>query len=197
MNPSREQIVGWLESAAASCERFLRSAVDIWGSGGWAMIGIAIIALVMFGLGLRVFAALRQRRFAKIPERVWRRWIDAPEERSGRIGEILDFVSASKSLKDVSVRFAEVRNTELEGIDRDLRVMKVCVGVSPLMGLLGTVTGMLATFAALSSGSGGEKTMGLVAGGISEALVTTETGLVMAIGGLFFRYLLLRSEERY
>jgi biopolymer transport protein ExbB/TolQ len=65
------------------------------------------------------------------------------------------------------------------------------------MGLLGTVTGMLATFGALATGSGGEKTMGLVAEGISEALVTTETGLIVALPGLFFQYLLSRKLESY
>jgi hypothetical protein len=56
---------------------------------------------------------------------------------------------------------------------------------------------MLATFGALASGSGGEKTMGLVAEGISEALITTETGLIIALPGLFFQYLLSRKLEGY
>jgi hypothetical protein len=75
--------------------------------------------------------------------------------------------------------------------------MKVCVSAAPLVGLLGTVTGMLSTFGALSSGSGGEKTMSMVAGGISEALITTETGLVIALPGLFLQYQLSRKHERY
>ena len=73
--------------------------------------------------------------------------------------------------------------------------MKICVSAAPLMGLLGTVTGMLATFAALASGSGGDKTMSLVAEGISEALITTETGLVIALPGLFLQYQLTRKLE--
>jgi biopolymer transport protein ExbB len=75
--------------------------------------------------------------------------------------------------------------------------MRVCVSAAPLVGLLGTVTGMLATFGALASGSGGEKTMGLVAKGISEALITTETGLVVALPGLFFQYQLSRKYDQY
>jgi biopolymer transport protein ExbB len=65
------------------------------------------------------------------------------------------------------------------------------------VGLLGTVTGMLATFGALATGSGGDKTMALVASGISEALITTETGLVVAIPGLFLRYRLVQRLDRY
>jgi biopolymer transport protein ExbB len=95
------------------------------------------------------------------------------------------------------VFFEELRTTEIAPFDRDLRVMKICVTAAPLLGLLGTVTGMLATFGALATGSGGEKTMGLVAEGISEALITTETGLIVALPGLFFQYLLSRRLERY
>jgi biopolymer transport protein ExbB len=75
--------------------------------------------------------------------------------------------------------------------------MKICVGTAPLLGLFGTVTGMLATFGALAEGSGGEKTMAAIAKGISEALITTETGLVIALPGLFFQYHLARKQERY
>jgi biopolymer transport protein ExbB len=132
-----------------------------------------------------------------VPEKTWRHWIDHPGERRGPIGKLLDFVTGARSLKQTSVFFEELRATEVVPFERDLRVMKVCVSAAPLLGLLGTVTGMLATFGALATGSGGEKTMGLVAEGISEALVTTETGLIIALPGLFFQYQLSRQLERY
>ena len=50
---------------------------------------------------------------------------------------------------------------------------------------------------ALATGSGGDKTMAQVASGISEALITTETGLVIALPGLFFHYQLVRKQERF
>jgi len=90
-----------------------------------------------------------------------------------------------------------LRKAELAPFARDLKVMKVCVATGPLLGLLGTVTGMLATFGALASGSGGDQTMAAIAKGISEALITTETGLVVALPGLFFHYQLSRSRDRY
>lgn len=58
-------------------------------------------------------------------------------------------------------------------------LLKILVATAPLLGLLGTVTGMLATFQGLNQGSG--NTLDLVAAGISEAMITTETGLVIAI----------------
>ncbi len=172
-------------------------AVEIWISGGWGMIALAVNGLVLFSLGIHVLAKLRRKGHQSVSEKTWRRWIDHPTERKGPVGELLDFVAGAGSLKQSAVFFEELRATEIRPFERDLRVMKVCVSSAPLLGLLGTVTGMLATFGALASGSGGEKTMGLVAGGISEALVTTETGLIIALPGLFLQYQLSRRLERY
>ena len=71
------------------------------------------------------------------------------------------------------------------------------VSTAPLLGLLGTVTGMLATFYALAEGSGGQQTMDMIAAGISEALITTETGLIIALPGLFFQFRLSREKDMY
>jgi biopolymer transport protein ExbB len=172
-------------------------ATTIWLSGGWGMIALAVNALVMLGLGMHVLFKLREKGYQSVPEKTWKHWINHAQERHGPIGELLDFVTGANSLKQTSVFFEELRATEIAPFERDLRVMKICVSAAPLMGLLGTVTGMLATFGALASGSGGEKTMGLVAAGISEALVTTETGLIVALPGLFFQYMLSRKVESY
>ncbi len=172
-------------------------AYDIWLSGGSCMPAIAVNALVMFALGIHVHLKLRKKGFQSVPENTWRHWIDHSAERKGPIGNLLDFVTDGTSLKETGVLFQELRATELVPFERDLRVMKVCITTAPLLGLLGTVTGMLTTFGALASGSGGEKTMGLIAEGISEALITTETGLVIALPGLLFQYLLAREHERY
>ena len=161
------------------------------------MVAIALSALVMFALGLNVYLRLVGKGFISTRESRWRHWIDRPEERRGAIGELLDSVSGAASLKDNEVLFEELRATEVIPFERDLRVMKICVSVAPLLGLLGTVTGMLTTFSALASGSGGDKTMALGAKGISEALITTETGLVIALPGLFFQYQLGRMLQRY
>ncbi len=173
------------------------SAVEIWLSGGWAMILIAITALVIFAMGMHIWLRLRSKGFYRIREKTWRRWIDHPDERRGPVGQMMDFVTGGKTLRDTAIFFEELRTTEIRPFARDLRVMRICVSAAPLLGLLGTVTGMLATFGALASGSGGEKTMDQVASGISEALITTETGLVIAIPGLFFQYQMTRSFERY
>lgn len=174
-----------------------QQTAEIWLSGGWAMIALTVNAMILFGLGFHIHLKLNEKGFLFVKEKTWRRWIDHPEERRGPIGNLLNFVTGGKSLRQTSVFFEELRSTEIVPFERDLRVMKVCVSSAPLLGLLGTVTGMLATFGALASGSGGDKTMGMIADGISEALVTTETGLIIALPGLFFQYQLSRGHERY
>ena len=175
----------------------LSEALDVWSKGGWAMYGIALIAMVIFGLGMHVHLRLRTKRDRSVSEEEWRRWIYRPGERRGPIGRVLDFVTGGTSIKQMAFFFGQLRTAEVMPFERDLRVMKICVSAAPLVGLLGTVTGMLATFSGLAAGSGGDKTMSLVAAGISEALITTETGLVIALPGLFFQYRLTRALDRY
>lgn len=186
-----------IDTLLGQFQELWKQALAIWVAGGWCMPAIALAGLVMFTLGMKVYLKFGEKGFLSVPEKTWRLWIDHPDQRKGPIGEMLDFVTGGASLKDMATFFEELRTTEISPFERDLRVMRICVTVSPLLGLLGTVTGMLATFSALASGSGGEKTMALVAKGISEALITTETGLVVALPGIFFQYQLARKYERY
>ena len=73
-------------------------------------------------------------------------------------------------------------------LERYLNTLGTIAAVSPLLGLLGTVTGMIRTFSALTSGGAGDPAA--LAGGISEALITTAAGLMVAIPALIgHRYL--------
>ncbi|HMN95818.1 MAG TPA: MotA/TolQ/ExbB proton channel family protein [Phycisphaerales bacterium] len=188
--PSAEAAGEWGRGVVAQ-------AMEIWNGGGWAMYPIALVALVLFGTAVHLFMTLRERGFRSVPERRWRRWIRRPEERRGPIGELMDFVDTEGHRGDDVELFRQLRVAELVPFERELRVMRTCVAAAPLLGLLGTVTGMLATFGALAGGHGGEKTMTLIAAGISEALITTQTGLVVALIGLFMQYQLARTVERY
>ena len=78
-------------------------------------------------------------------------------------------------------------------MDMYLVYIGILAAVSPLFGLLGTVMGMMATFDIISMfGTGNAKAM---AGGISEALISTQTGLLVAIPGLYMYNLLLRRAD--
>lgn len=174
-----------------------QQAIEIWASGGWAMVALAFDAFVIFYLGHSIFFRIRAKGYLRIPEKTWKQWIKQPEQGRGAIGRMIAFVMGAGTMKEIGIFFDELNQTEIAPFDRDLKVMQTCVSVAPLLGLLGTVTGMLATFAALATGSGGDKTMGMVASGISEALITTETGLLIALPGIVFQYKLAREHEQY
>ncbi|MBU4052925.1 MAG: MotA/TolQ/ExbB proton channel family protein [Proteobacteria bacterium] len=79
-------------------------------------------------------------------------------------------------------------------LNRFLSAIGMLAGIAPLLGLLGTVTGMLSTFDVISQfGTGNARAM---ADGISEALISTQTGLLIAIPGLYMANFLKRRAER-
>jgi len=83
---------------------------------------------------------------------------------------------------------------ERPGLRRYLALIAVLAAVAPLLGLLGTVTGMMNTFNVIALfGTGNAKGM---ASGISEALITTQCGLLVAIPGLFMSAFLFRRADR-
>lgn len=75
---------------------------------------------------------------------------------------------------------------EIPTLKRFSTVFETIISVSPLLGLLGTVIGLIASFASLTLGNIGTSETAGVTGGISEALVSTATGLVVAIVTLMF-----------
>ena len=80
------------------------------------------------------------------------------------------------------------------GISRNLAVICILAAVSPLLGLLGTVTGMITTFDVIAMfGTGNARAL---AGGISEALITTQSGLMVSIPGMLMSVLLVRKAKR-
>lgn len=174
-----------------------QQAVEIWQSGGWGMIALAVNALLVFALGSHVYLRLQEKAYRKLDEDTWRAWIAHPEQRQDAVGSLIDVAMESENLHEMTVVFDEYRSVETVPFERNLRVMSTCVNCAPLMGLLGTVTGMLSTFHALAYGSGGDKTMDMIASGISEALITTETGLIVALPGLLFQYHLVRKHAEY
>lgn len=168
-----------------------------WVAGGWCMPPMAVNALIMFSLGLHILFRQQSKKFMNVSEKKWRNWIQNPEERKGTVGEMIAYISSGRNAEDTDRLVGEVRASEIAPFERELFVMGVSASAAPLIGLLGTVTGILTLFAALAHGSGGEETMKLIAEGVSEALIATQTGLVIALPGLIFHHVLVRRHERF
>jgi biopolymer transport protein ExbB len=91
--------------------------------------------------------------------------------------------------------FARAANVEMQRFQQGLPIIDTCITAAPLLGLLGTVAGMMATFGALGEGDIGASA-GKITGGVGEALIATAAGLVIAIIGLLpFNVLNARIEK--
>ncbi|MEE2988219.1 MAG: MotA/TolQ/ExbB proton channel family protein [Verrucomicrobiota bacterium] len=129
-------------------------------------------------------------------EFTWREWVMTPEKAKGKIKEIICYTQENtESIEYVRNRFNEIRITKLAIIEQQLKFVKCLVAAAPLLGLLGTVLGMLQTFFGIATSSGVE-TAAVVASGISEALVTTETGLTIALPALFMVMFIQRQNHQ-
>ena len=96
-----------------------------------------------------------------------------------------------EAMKDAIEEVGRHVNHEL---GRYLNALGTVASITPLLGLLGTVVGMIKVFAVITSEGTGDPSV--LAGGISEALITTAAGLSVAIPALmFYRYFLARVEE--
>ena len=99
-----------------------------------------------------------------------------------------------RSAQTIETGLSEAMLRELPRLERSLTVLKVLAAVAPLLGLLGTVTGMIGTFRVITvHGSGDPR---LMAGGISEALITTQLGLAVAIPIMVCAALLGRRAQK-
>ena len=156
--------------------------------GGWVMAPLFVLGLLMYGLGFYLLFALLPVKATKVSDAQCRDWVANPNLAKGQLREILEYTTVGvTTIEGVQERFEEIRLNEIPKINVNISVLVVMVAAAPLLGLLGTVLGMLTTFQGLAAG-GAEKTTSLVADGIRVALITTEMGLFLAIPGTFLVY---------
>jgi len=110
------------------------------------------------------------------------------------LGRVLAAGQAGRTTDETELRVDEALLKEAPLLERGLTLLKLIAAVAPLLGLLGTVTGMIGTFQSITLfGTGDPK---LMAGGISQALMTTVLGLCVAIPLLFCHSLLAARSRR-
>ena len=108
------------------------------------------------------------------------------ENYRGPIASILKsgLLKAGRSREEIETAIAASGGVEMSRLERRLAGLATCASIGPLIGFLGTVTGMIKAFEAIAAH--GLNNPALVAVGISEALITTATGLMIGIPALFF-----------
>ena len=171
---------------------FLNQANLVWEKGGTLMPALGILAIYLYYLAFDLWLRLR----AVIPSdlRAFPREKWGAFKGGGRVDRIIRYCLADHSdREETQRRFERVRTGESSYLNRRLRFLFILASSAPLIGLLGTVAGMLRTFDGLSMQDSYK--MDLVAGGISQALVTTQAGLLIAIPAIAMIHLLNRRKK--
>jgi biopolymer transport protein ExbB len=169
IDPSRGAILSLLVQTPGLTERI--------GQGG--VVGYIILALLAVGLILsieRIVSLTLTARAVKAQSND----VDNPND-GNPLGRVLSAYHSNKSadVETLELKLDDAILKELPSLERGINFIKLLSSVAPLLGLLGTVTGMIVTFQAITLfGTGDPK---LMAGGISQALVTTVLGLTAAI----------------
>ncbi len=205
-------MTAWGADAAAAGEEAAKETMfSLIGKGGPVMIPIGLGSVIAFGIALERFISLRRGQvipanfMARLNE-AWGTERNSPdaavrfcEEIDGAVGHI--FKSAllrmhmSPEVVEKAVEDAGYR--EADKMKRSLRGLQIIAAVSPLLGLLGTVYGMIDAFQmATLRGVGGSGSAEMLAQGIYEALVTTAAGLTVAIPVLLVYQVLNAKVDR-
>lgn len=146
------------------------------------MLPLTLLALTIYFTAFKLFYFFSEHRFYKANRNRLMELVFDRSKAEGEMREVLDYTQAEDvgTVDEVKDRFSEILNAYLSEIDSKRTYLLVLITTAPLMGLLGTVMGMLTTFSGLAISTGGS-TVDQIAAGISEALITTQTGLIIAI----------------
>lgn len=155
---------------------YKETVAEQWAYGGTVGLAITIVGIAGILLGLWRMIAL-----SIINAKVNAQMKSSKASSNNPLGRVLKVAEDNPKVDNetLELKLEEAVLKERPSIESGLSVLKIVAAVAPLMGLLGTVVGMIATFQAITMfGAGDPKTM---AAGISQALVTTVEGLVVAI----------------
>lgn len=180
-------------------EREAYTVFELIQAGGWMMLPIILCSIVGMAIIVERAWSLQTKRVmpANLVAQVWQ-WAKAGQLDQKRLvtlragsplGRILAAGLANLKYDRHVVKecVEEVGSHVVHDLERYLNALGSIAAVSPLLGLLGTVTGMIRAFSAINVKGIGDPT--IVAGGIAEALVATAAGLMVAIPSLlFYRY---------
>lgn len=168
--------------------------LELVKQGGWLMLPIIFCSIVAAAISIERFVALNQNKIAptNLLAEVWG-WIKNNQldstkiktlKNSSPLGQILAAgLSNSRHGREVMKEsIEEAASQVVHEMEHYLNTLGTIAAIAPLMGLLGTVIGMIKVFSEIMVQGTGNA--GMLAGGISEALITTASGLVVAIPAL-------------
>lgn len=170
---------------------------NIFAAGGivmWPLVAFSVIAIALI-IERSIFWFRLNRRQRQVMQDILRTYRHSPMDVYPKLRQNLNlpiariFLEALEiegaSPKQFHLALASAMQAELPHLRRFNTIFATIISVAPLLGLLGTILGLITSFAAIQLGDIGANA-GAVTGGISEALVSTAAGLVVAIGTLLF-----------
>lgn len=177
--------------------------LDVILAGGWVMYPIVLCSVVAMAIIIERFWALRVNKISprELISQVWG-WVKNGKMDGKKIKELRDssplgrilatgLINAKHGRDIMKEAIVDTATHEIHEMGRFLNLLGSVAAVAPLLGLLGTVIGMIKVFNAIVMEGAGNA--GILAGGISEALYTTAAGLVVAIPALFFHRFFTRK----
>ncbi len=180
--------------------------LEIVQSGGWLMVPILLCSIVAAAISVERLWTLQRARITpkNLLAQVWsalkNNEMDSQRLRdlrgSSPLGQVLaaGVANARRGREVMKEAMEEVAGQVSHDLERYLTSLGVIASISPLLGLLGTVVGMIKVFTALMLEGAGNANV--LAGGISQALITTAAGLSVAIPAIMFhRFFLRRVDE--
>ena len=183
------------------------SLMELFAAGHeimWPILLLAFIALTV--VVERMLFIIRENSHRepevveKMLEKVEQRDIDGAlalgKKSKDTVARILVY-SLSNREYSLSNAFIRASSQELARFQQGMATLDTAITAAPLLGLLGTVTGMMRTFGALSAGGGNiAESAGKITGGVAEALIATCCGLFIAVCCLLpYNYLNARTEQ--
>lgn len=156
------------------------------------VVGKVILGLLLVGL---VIALVRGTSLAIARQKIRSQLKNPSQPKNNPLGRVLAVYDKEqhRSVEALELRLLEVVVDEQTHLEKGLSMLKLLAALAPMLGLLGTVTGMIETFQVITQfGNGDPKVM---AGGISMALVTTVLGLVAAMPLLLAHNILSTQAE--
>jgi biopolymer transport protein ExbB len=179
--------------------------VEIVKAGGWLMLPIILSSIIAIAIVIERFWTLSAARIAPryTLGQVWT-WIKNNELDSAHLrelrlasplGQILaaGLVNSKYGKAAMTVSIEQAANQVIHDLERYLSTLGTIAAITPLLGLLGTVFGMIDVFTQIMvQGSGNTNAL---AGGISQALITTAAGLTVAIPTFTFHRMFMRRVD--
>jgi len=207
---AQDSIVNTVNTVATTPATQEFETLTLWAlmlKGGWFMVPLAILSVVAIYIFIERFLAINRASreetnfMNNIRDFIHDGKLDSAlslcKHNNSPIARMIEkgLLRIGKPLSDVNAAIENVGKLEVNKLEKNIAALATVAGAAPMIGFLGTVSGMINAFYNMSK-AGNNIDIGLLSGGIYEAMVTTLAGLVVGIiGYICYNILVARVEK--